>query len=158
MLTAKIRGVFTGPDWLPDAMFDLNNDANINRDDHRVWVKDLKHTWFGDANLDGEFNHSDMVQVILLDKYERGWLDEWGQAHGETAGWAAGDWNADLIFDSNDFITAFVDGGYGIGPRKDVAAVPEPDVWLLTVMGLSLCLGKWRLGRHLQLLSGTCRD
>ena len=30
------------------------------------------------------------------------------------------------VFDSDDFIIAFQDGGYEQGPRTDVAAVPEP--------------------------------
>ena len=63
----------TGPPpflaWL-DAMFDLNSDGSVDHEDHRIWVKDLKHTWFGDANLDGEFNSSDMVQVFAAGKYE----------------------------------------------------------------------------------------
>ena len=44
------------------------------------------------------------------------------------------------IFDSSDFITAFVDGGYELGPRTDVAAVPEPSGTLLWVIGLPLWL------------------
>ena len=27
--------------WLLDTMFDLNSDGIVDRDDHRVWVKDL---------------------------------------------------------------------------------------------------------------------
>ena len=41
-------------------------------EDHRVWVKDLKHTWFGDADLNGEFNSNDFVQVFQAGKYEQG--------------------------------------------------------------------------------------
>ena len=39
-------------------------------------------------------------------------------------------------FDSADFVTAFVDGGYEQGPRTDVAAVPEPGGVLLLFLGL----------------------
>ena len=45
---------------LPAAMFDLNSDSYIDLEDHRIWVKDIKHTWYGDADLDGEFNSSDL--------------------------------------------------------------------------------------------------
>jgi hypothetical protein len=37
-------------------MFDVNGDAGVDQQDLHIWVKDLKSTWFGDANLDGEFN------------------------------------------------------------------------------------------------------
>ena len=42
-----------------DSVYDLNDDSNVNDDDRTVWVKELKFTWFGDANLDGEFNTTD---------------------------------------------------------------------------------------------------
>ena len=102
--------------------------------DHRVWVKDLKRTWFGDADLDGEFNSNDFVQVFKAGTYETD----------SEAGWSEGDWNADGVFDSVDFITAFTDGGYEQGPRTGVAAVPEPAGWSLFVIGLL----PWLLGRR----------
>lgn len=52
------------------------------------------------------------------------------------AGWEQGDWNGDGMFDSADFVTAFVDGGYEQGTRMDVAAVPEPMGWLLSLIGV----------------------
>ena len=55
--------------WLPDAMFDLNGDTVLDSEDRRVWVKDLAYTWYGDANLDGEFNSSDFVQVFTAGRY-----------------------------------------------------------------------------------------
>ena len=55
--------------WL-DTMFDLDGDGSVSAKDHRVWVKDLKRTWFGDADLSGEFDSSDFVQVFQAGKYE----------------------------------------------------------------------------------------
>ena len=52
------------------AMFDLNGDLAINDQDQRTWVVDLKQTWFGDADLDGEFNSDDFVQAFQAGKYE----------------------------------------------------------------------------------------
>ena len=66
MLTAE---VLTGEN---SAAFDLDDDSLVNEQDHRIWVKDLKHTWFGDANLDGEFNSADFVQVFQAGKYGTG--------------------------------------------------------------------------------------
>ena len=152
MLQQKISGN-SAQWWLPNAMFDLNNDSSITRDDVTVWVKDLKYTYFGDANLDGEFDSDDFVQVFQAGKYERGWVDEYGNSEGETAFWSEGDWNTDGVFDSGDFVTAFVDGGYEQGPRTDVATVPEPRAAVLILAGACLFLLRVRANwRRLPLL------
>ena len=98
---------------------------SINDDVH-FWVKDLIESWIGDANLDREFNSSDMVQVFASGKYETG----------ERAGWIEGDWNGDGVFASSDMVTAFVDGGYEKGQRVDASAVPEPTSVILLLAGL----------------------
>ena len=125
------------PWWLPIAAFDYNSDNIMDLKDQRLWIKDVKHTWFGDANLNGEFNSLDFVQVFQEGKYGQGWWTQWGSIEGETAGWSEGDWNGDGIFTSDDFVTAFQDGGYEQGPRTDAAAVPEPGGWLLLILGLA---------------------
>ena len=43
---------------------DLNSDGIVDLEDHRTWVKDLKNTWFGDADLDGEFRSNDIVKCL----------------------------------------------------------------------------------------------
>ena len=125
----------------PDSRFDVTHDSLVNGDDLTAWVKDLKRTWFGDANLDLEFNSSDMVQVFVKGKYETG----------ETAGWEEGDWNGDQqLFTSGDMVAAFVDGGYEQGQRPVVAvgAVPEPSCLLLLSLGLlAIALRRWPTGR-----------
>ena len=115
--------------------YDLNNDSLVDQADRDVWVEDLKHTWFGDANLDLEFNSGDMVQVFVRGKYETG----------EDAGWDDGDWNGDGTFGSSDMVTAFVKGGYEQGERPAVAAVPEPSAFILLALGL---LGFLAFGRR----------
>ncbi len=120
MLTTAVLAATHSPEY------DLNEDALVNRLDHRIWVKDLKHTWFGDASLNGEFDSSDMVQVFTAGKYETD-LD---------ASWGEGDWNADSIFDSRDMVKAFSDGGYERDLGTGAEAVPEPDAWLLLFIGL----------------------
>ena len=96
-----------------------------------MWVNDLKNTWIGDANLNGEFNSGDMVQVFARGKYERQ----------ETAGWEDGDWNGDTFFGSSDMVAAFVAGGYEKGqkeggPNPAVNAVPEPGSWWLLMLAV----------------------
>jgi hypothetical protein len=80
-------------------------------------VRDILRTWFGDANLDGQFNSSDLVQTFQAGKYE---VDT-------DADWSQGDWNGDRRFGSSDLVVAFQDGGYEQGPRPvEAATVPEP--------------------------------
>ena len=49
--------------------------------------------------------------------------------------WADGDWNGDGDFTSSDFVKAFSDGGYELGQRPAVQAVPEPGFsWVLLLV------------------------
>ena len=110
LLTAAIL------DGVTHFALDLNGDGLVDHQDHNVLIKDLMYTWYGDANLDGEFTSSDFVQVFVAGKYETG----------EYASWSEGDWNGDGVFNSTDFVIAFQDGGYEQGPRTDPVGVPEP--------------------------------
>ena len=124
MLTAEIKN------GQNNNRFDLNQDNFVNKDDHTVWVKDLKNAWLGDADFNGEFNSSDLVTVFVPGEYEDGIP--------MNSGWEEGDWNADGDFDSSDFVVAFADGGYEMGPPPQrLNAVPEPSSWILLVIGIS---------------------
>jgi hypothetical protein len=111
--------------------YDLNADNLTNISDLDIWVRDLKKTWFGDSNLDGQFNSSDLVAVFQAGRFERD----------ENALWTEGDWNADRRFNSGDLVRAFQDGGFEMGPRAAVAGqfVPEPTfgtcAWSLLAIG-----------------------
>lgn len=109
------------------AGFDLNQDQLVNAADRAVWVEQLKKTWFGDANLDGQFNSTDFVAVFQIGEYE--------DAANGNSGWADGDWNGDGDFNSSDFVAAFQGGGFEAGPRAATAAVPEP----ASMLGMILC-------------------
>jgi hypothetical protein len=109
-----------------DVRFDVNGDQAINQADRRVWIKDLRKTWFGDANLDGEFNSGDFVHVFQIGEYE--------DVIARNSTWADGDWNGDLEFNSGDFVTAFQDGGFEKGPLAVV--VPEPSGLLIVALGV----------------------
>ncbi len=121
-------------DGSKDSLFDVNGDGEVNAGDQTTWVKDLKNSWIGDANLDGEFNSTDLVAVFASGKYELG----------AAATWSEGDWNASQAFDSGDLVAAFSDGGYEQGPAP--AAVPEPSAALFTALGLAI-LGFSRIRR-----------
>ena len=101
-----------------DLNFDLNGDSAVNGNDHEIWIVNLKNTWYGDSNLDGEFNSGDFVQVFIAGEFEDGVP--------LNSTWATGDWDGDGDFTTSDFVTAFVDGGFEIGPRNATKAVPEP--------------------------------
>ena len=133
------------PVWLPNEMFDLNGDEQVSDDDYRVWVKDLLHTWFGDANLDGEFNTADLTAVLEIGEYE--------DAVPENSTWSEGDWSGDFEFDTRDVVLALQNGGYERGPRSAVIAVPEPATWLLISTAL-LGLGCRPSRRWTKRLSG----
>ena len=126
-LTSEIRSGST------HRQYDLDESGTVDLADRDYWVTDLRSTWIGDANLDGEFNSTDFVEVFQASKYETG----------EVAGWHEGDWNGDERFDSTDFIAAFQDGGYETGTRMAVASVPEPSSFVLLILGL-LSVGRIR--------------
>ncbi len=108
--------------------YDLNDDGTLNSSDVRVWVRDLKGTFLGDANLDDEFNSTDLVAIFAAGEYED------GLAVNST--WATGDWNADAEFDSGDLVFAFAGGGYEFGPRTEASAIPEPTSFATLLAGL----------------------
>jgi hypothetical protein len=125
MLTSAVAGG-TNP-----AAFDLNDDAAVDGADLTIWVKDLRFTYFGDADLDGQFNSSDLVTVLASGTYE---------ADVDSV-WSTGDFNGDGRTNSSDLVAALADGGYEAGPRAAVASVPEPTAAILWIVAaVSLCV------------------
>jgi hypothetical protein len=120
-LTAEVRAGTNTP------TFDVNNDQLVNSADRDVWVRQLRRTYFGDTNLDGEFNSGDFVLVFQNGEYE--------DATALNSTWGEGDWNGDQDFTSSDFVTAFQDGGFELGPRPALASVPEPAAAYLLLSG-----------------------
>jgi hypothetical protein len=114
----------------PDLAYDLNADNQVDVNDVNVWVKDLFQSWIGDANLDGQFNSTDLVNVLASGTYEAD----------VTSAWTSGDFNGDGRTNSGDLVAALADGGYEAGPRAQAAAVPEPSgmAWLLAMLALSI--------------------
>jgi hypothetical protein len=111
------------------ATYDLNGDGQVNNGDITLWVKQLLGSWIGDANLDREFNSSDLVSVLATGTYETD----------VAAVWTTGDFNGDGRTNSSDLVAALADGGYEQGAPA-AAAVPEPAASLLACLAtLALC-------------------
>ncbi len=122
-----------------DLSFDVNHDGFVNATDRTVWVEALNHTFYGDANLDGQFNTSDFVQVFQRGEYE--------DALANNSGWDEGDWDGDGEFGSGDLVFAFQAGGFEAGARA-AAPVPEPLGTLpALVIGLMTVGRFWRTRR-----------
>jgi hypothetical protein len=119
-LTAKSAGGTNPP------AYDLNKDALVNEGDVRVWVKDLFKSWIGDANLDRQFNSTDLVQVLAAGTYE---------VEVDSV-WTTGDFNGDGRTNSSDLVAGLADGGYELGPVQAVQSVPEPSMATLLLSGL----------------------
>ena len=105
--------------------FDLDLSGVVDNQDKSFMVEGILQTWFGDANLDGEFNSGDLVAVFSDGHYE--------DRVPLNSGWAQGDWNGDGEFDSGDLVSAFSNGGFEKGPRP--AAVPEPEAFAILALG-----------------------
>ncbi len=91
----------------PDSDFDLNGDNTVDLQDHDHLVRSAIGTSFGDANVDGVFDSSDLVLV-----FRNGHYDDDLQGN---SGWADGDWNCDGEFNSTDIVFAFRQGAYVSG-------------------------------------------
>ncbi|MCA9217056.1 MAG: hypothetical protein KDB27_28500 [Planctomycetales bacterium] len=107
---------------------DLNRDSIVDATDRDVWVHDIAKTYYGDANLDGEFDTADFVSIFNFGQYE-------DEIVGNST-WETGDWNLDGDFTTADLVLAFQDGGYEKGP---VAVVPEPVFSTLPLLLLLTC-------------------
>lgn len=116
-----------------DLAFDLNADGESNFLDRKQWIKELKKTWIGDADLNGEFNSGDLVKVFQAGLFETG----------QAATWEQGDFDGDGVFGSGDFVAAFQDGGFEQGPLA-ASTVPEPSCFALCGIGVLALLSRRR--------------
>lgn len=117
---------------LSESRYDVNFDGQVSADDRIHLIHEIENTYFGDSNLDGEFNSSDLTVVFQGGEYEDNIT--------LNSSWAEGDWNGDGDFESGDLIIAFQDGGYEMGARAAVNVVPEPTAGvLLTIGAIAIC-------------------
>lgn len=128
------RAIYDGS---TDVLYDVDDNEVIDDDDLAFWVGDIAISWFGDADLDGNFSSADLVTVLAGGEYEDTGV--------ENSTWETGDWNADLEFDSRDLVTALADGGYEV-TRPRPLMVPEPSggwvSWLVVAYVLTSRRGR----------------
>jgi hypothetical protein len=105
-----------------DPRFDLNGDRTLGFADLETLIEGLLPTSFGDSNLDGIFNSSDMILVFQSGHYE--------DAIAGNSRWATGDWTGDGEFDSSDMVLAFQKGAYS-SATEPAALRPRPRLSLL---------------------------
>lgn len=122
----------------PELIFDLNDDGRTDLQDRTFWVHDLKQTFFGDADLDGEFSTTDLTTVFQAAEYE--------DATVHNSGWSDGDWDGDRDFGTRDLVLAFQDGGFESGPRAAARLVPEPHGLVLISSLLLAIFSRVRVG------------
>jgi hypothetical protein len=87
-----------------DPRFDLSHDGVTDLKDMTFFVTQILQTTFGDANLDGRFDSSDLVLIFQAGEYEDSTED--------NSTWSEGDWNCDGDFNSADLVLAFQLGAY----------------------------------------------
>ena len=98
LLSAAIRESSTNP------LYDLNENGSVDLGDLHVMVIEILDTNYGDADLDGQFNTTDLIKIFIAGEYED------GVAGNST--WAEGDWNADGEFSTTDLVVSFQGGAY----------------------------------------------
>ena len=84
--------------------FDFTQDGTTDRGDLDHLVNDVLNTVYGDSNLDGVFDSSDLVKVFQAAEYEDG-VDA-------NSTWAEGDWDGDGDFTTSDLVFVFQKAQY----------------------------------------------
>ena len=102
--------------------FDLDDDGQVTINDVQFLLDEILNVGPGDADLNGVFDSSDLVQVFRAAEYE--------DDVAENSTWAGGDWNCDREFDSSDLVVAFRAGGYSraSAPVARLSRLPLPVV------------------------------
>ena len=119
LLLSRIHDLDFAADWLPDELFDLNNDALVDVSDVQAWVVDVRQTFLGDADLSGSVEFADFL--ILSNNF------------GQAGSWGNGDFDNNGTVEFADFL-ALAENFGEVSDR--LAAVPEPTSKTLLVAAL----------------------
>jgi CubicO group peptidase (beta-lactamase class C family) len=118
LLTEAVRG------GSHDLRFDLDSNGAIDAEDRSAWLRDFKHTWFGDANLDGLVALPDFV--VLANHFDR------------QGGWGEGDFDGDGQVLFSDFV--LLANNFGKSASGTTASVPEPTSATLATISVFILL------------------
>ncbi|MCA9200156.1 MAG: hypothetical protein KDA87_21605, partial [Planctomycetales bacterium] len=99
-----------------DSQYDVNGDGQVDLADHSYLIESILGTTFGDSNLDGVFNSSDLVLVFQGGQYEDNVVG--------NSNWSTGDWNCDGEFSRADLVAAFQAGAYAASATAGNVADP----------------------------------
>ena len=117
-----------------DLAFDITYDGKIDGADRRLWVTELKNTYFGDADLDGDVDAADLNELAV----------RWRETG--NLGWADGDFDGSGAIDAADLNALGTNWQSTSAPQA--SAVPEPATgWSLGLLGCLVFLQK-RLRRR----------
>ncbi len=92
---------------------DLNGDGRVDNGDRDYLIRQILETDYGDANLDGVIDSTDLVDMFRAGEYADSLED--------NSTWSTGDFNCDGDFDSSDLVLMFRSGSY-----TDDAAASRP--------------------------------
>ncbi|MCA9147699.1 MAG: VCBS repeat-containing protein [Planctomycetales bacterium] len=98
--------------------YDWDLDGRTDANDLRYLVQNVFQSSIGDANLDGIFNSSDLVQVLAAGEYE--------DTVENNSTWDRGDWNGDREFNTADLVFAFAYGHFADIPIPPVTPTSGP--------------------------------
>ena len=121
------------------AKFDLTADGKVDHSDLEYLIEQLLGTSFGDANLDGIFNSSDLVEVLQSGEFE--------DLTPGNSNWAEGDWDCDGDFLTADLVLAFQSGQYVAAAVPGSAALPRSPRCTTISARLTPCVLNWPTNR-----------
>ena len=112
----------------PRFWFDIDGNEIVDNGDVSAWVE-LRGTFVGDADLDGQVNAADLNALAL------NWRAD------DAISWAQGDFNGDGLVNASDLNDLALNWRSG---SAQASAVPEPSsAWLLAMVALVTLVG-WR--------------
>ena len=127
-----------------DTQFDLDENGIVDTGDRDVWISDIKNTFVGDINLDGEVNSADLNTLAL----------NWRSM--DATSWAQGDFNGDGTVNASDLNDLALNWRSGVAASTSAPPVPEPlssTLLLLGIFTVVRCSGR-RMGQTVNLPAG----
>ena len=112
-----------------DLKFDLDGNWVVDSTDRDYWVYTIANSTYGDVNLNGVFDSSDLVHLFQINQYE--------DQVARNSTWTTGDWNGDQEFTSADFVFA---QQHARPARVAAQAVPEPTPSTLYALIVTACV------------------